>query len=456
MRSNSQTKPAQQILWQPNPGPQTEFLSSPADEVLYGGAAGGGKSAAILALVLRWVANPRFSALVLRRDTTQLRDLLSESKALYSKLGGKLNQTTGTWEFPSGARVWFTHCEHEADVARFDGQAFSLVCFDELTHFTEKQYLAIRARIRSTDPTLPCWTRSTTNPGGPGHEWVFKRWAAWLDPKHSRPAAPARLRWYRGNDETKPNEQDALSRTFIPAKLSDNPHLAGNYRAQLLQLDPVRRAQLLGGDWLVRPAKGLYFKRAWFRVLDAIPSQITGRCRYWDRAASPEGDWTVGARWCRTTSGLFVLEHVVRFRGTPGEVHATLKLTAQTDPAGTAQVHEKDPAQAGLVEAEALVRLLAGFDVRIQPKRSDKIVAAGPASAQAEAGNCAIVPGAWFEQHGEAWLSEHESFPEGANDDCVDTTSGAVSWLASHVIEEAVPMPDSEEEDRWGSDARSW
>lgn len=445
------------MLWRPNPGPQAQFLASTADEALYGGAAGGGKSAALLALPLRWIHNPRFRALYLRREAAYLGDAIDKSEALYSKLGGKLVRSPRIeWTFPSGATIWFNHCEHEKHVRNYDSFEFNAVLFDELTHFTEKQFTGISARLRTTDPTLPTIARAATNPGGEGHEWVFKRFGAWLDPNNAQPAAPAEKRWFLGEQAVPPSTQDAISRTFVPALLSDNPHIPPTYRAKLMALDPVRRAQLLGGDWLVRPAKGLYFKRAWFRVLDAIPSQITGRCRYWDRAASPEGDWTVGARWSRTTNGLFVLEHVVRFRGTPGEVHSTLKLTAQTDPPGTAQVHEKDPAQAGLVEAEALVRLLAGFDVRIQPKRSDKIVAAGPASAQAEAGNCALVPGAWFEQHGEAWLSEHESFPEGANDDCVDTTSGAVSWLASHVIEEAVPMPDSEEEDRWGSDARAW
>lgn len=427
------------MLWRANPGPQSLFLSSVADEALYGGAAGGGKSAALLAVPLRWIHHRRYRALYLRRESAYLGEAIDKSEQLYPLVGGKLVRSPRIeWTFPSGATIWFNHCEHEKHVKNYDSFEFNTVLFDELTHFTEKQFVGISARLRSSDRSLPTIARGATNPGGEGHEWVFKRFGAWLDPSHACHAAPGERRWYLSEDEVPRGTPDASSRTFVPALLTDNPYITAEYRSKLLQLDPVRRAQLLGGDWLKRPAKGLYFKREWFSILDAQPSRVTGRCRYWDRAASPEGDWTVGARWSRTPEGLFVLEHVVRIRGTPGDVHALAKQTAQLDPEGTVQVHEKDPGQAGLVEAEALTRLLAGFDVRIQPKRIDKITAAGPASAQAEAKNLAISRGPWCEQHLEAWLSEHEGFPEEKNDDCVDTTSGAVSWLAAHGAEDTL------------------
>ncbi|MEY5061360.1 MAG: hypothetical protein RIS45_1281 [Planctomycetota bacterium] len=414
-------QPSQTILWSPTQA-QALFLSSPADEALYGGAAGGGKSAAVVALPLRWVDNPRFNALVLRRDTTQLRDLISKTEALYPALGAKLNLTTGTWRFPSGARVWFTHCEHETDVSRFDGQEFHLVVFDELTHFTEKQYRAIRARIRGTDPTLPRATRATTNPGGPGHEWVFARFAAWLDPKHPRPSESGRLRWYTGDDEVARGTPDALSRTVVPARLEDNPHVTPEYRAALLQLDPLRRAQLLSGDWLARPAAGLYFKRDWFRA-GRLGERIT-RCRYWDRAASPTGDWTVGLRMASDGTA-FLIEDVERLRGTPSQVQTRIRGIAETEPDVT-QVLEQDPGQAGVAEVDAYARLLRGLPFRFVRPTGDKVTRALPASAQAEAGKIYCAEGAWRT----TLFGELEAFPEGGHDDQVDALSGAVNFLA--------------------------
>jgi len=187
-------EPEGQILWRPNPGPQTKFLSSSAAEVLFGGAAGGGKSAGSIALPLRWTDNGSFRALFLRREAKYLSDAIDKSTALYPQLGAKLVQSPKIiWTFPSGAKVWLNHCEHETDVANYDSLEFHLVIFEELTHFTEKQYRGIRARIRGTDPTLPRYSRATSNPGGEGHEWVFKRFA----PGTSAPPSRVTPRWAR-------------------------------------------------------------------------------------------------------------------------------------------------------------------------------------------------------------------------------------------------------------------
>jgi len=414
------------VLWQPNPGPQTRFLASSASEVLYGGAAGGGKSAATIALPLRFVHNPRFNALVLRRDTPQLDDLLSKSLALYTKLGGKLNQTTGRWVFPSGARVWFTHCQHETDVSRFDGHEFQLVCFDELTHFTERQYTQIRARIRGTDPSLPRWTRSTTNPGGPGHEWVFKRWAAWLDPKTLRRATPGEQRWFAGDEEVAQGTPDALSRTFIPAMLSDNPHVGEEYRAQLLSLDPVRRAQLLSGDWLARPARKDFWDRARLQVRDGIPArdEVVARVRAWDFGATADGDYTVGVRLALLRSGLVAIEDVVRFRGDPSKVRerfgAVAALDLDLDPR-TVFVIPQDPGQAGVDQVASYQREFPRFTIRARRPSSDKVTRFGPVSSRALAGNLAIVRAAW----NDALHDELEAFPDVTHDDQADALSDA-------------------------------
>jgi predicted phage terminase large subunit-like protein len=420
------------VLWQPNPGPQTRFLASSASEVLYGGAAGGGKSAATIALPLRFAHNPRFNALVLRRDTPQLDDLLSKSLALYTKLGGKLNQTTGRWVFPSGARVWFTHCQHETDVSRFDGHEFQLVCFDELTHFTERQYTQIRARIRGTDPTLPRWTRSTTNPGGPGHEWVFKRWASWLDPKTPRRATPGEQRWFAGDEEVAQGTPDALSRTFIPASLSDNPHVGEEYRAQLLSLDPVRRAQLLSGDWLARPARKDFWDRARLQVRDGIPDrdEVVARVRAWDFGATTDGDYSVGARLALLRSGLVVVEDVARFRGDPSVVRTRFGAVAAADLSHdprTVFVIPQDPGQAGVDQVASYQREFPHLTIRARRPSKDKVTRFGPVSSRALAGNLALVRAGW----NDALHDELEAFPDVEHDDQADALSDAFAEVAT-------------------------
>lgn len=242
--------PPTRVLWQPNPGRQTKFLASRAKRALYGGAAGGGKSAALLACPLRWIENPNYRGLYLRRESQYLGDAVDKSKRLYPALGARLVMGPRiVWTFPSGAELWMNHCKDEGDIANYDSFEFSEVLFDELTHFTERQFVGICARLRGTDPTLPYWCRAATNPGGVGHEWVKRRWSAWLDPKHKSPADEGETRWMLRGGEVAEGTHNATSYTFVPALLADNPKVDPAYRAELEELDPLRRKQLLGGDW---------------------------------------------------------------------------------------------------------------------------------------------------------------------------------------------------------------
>lgn len=416
-------------MWRPNPGPQTRFLATRADEALYGGAAGGGKSAAALATPLRWVHNPGFRALVLRRETPQLRDLLDKSAGLYSQLGATFNGSTGTWVFPSGARVWFTHCEHENDVGRFDGHEFQVVVFDELTHFTERQYRGIRARIRGTDPTLPRWSRATTNPGGIGHDWVKRRFGAWLDPKHARPARPGEVRAYRGEEEVPRGTPEALGRTFIPARLADNPHVGEEYRAQLRDLDPVRRAQLLEGDWEAAYGEGKLFHRDWWTYIDAAPP-VRRRWRSWDFGATTSGDATAGVllgdRGPSVVPRWVVLD-VVTLRAPPHEVRALVHAIAARDGKDCGISVPQDPGQAGVEQAQSYTRDLAGYTIHTRRPTGDKTVRAGPFSAQVGARNAAVVRAPWTP----SYVAEMHAFPDGSHDDAVDASSDAFAELSA-------------------------
>lgn len=447
--------------WVPTPK-QSKFLASTANECLYGGSAGGGKSWGAILLPLRWVHIPRFRALILRRESTQLGDLIDKAIELYPRAfkGARFNHKTNTCTFPSGAKIRFNHCEHESDASIYDGFEFQLVEFEELTHFTLKQYLTIRARLRSATPGLPRYTRATTNPGGVGGDWVFLRWGAWLDPEFMAegleprfspngqklpPARPGQTLWYvKGADEAErfvpEGTPGARSRVFIPATLADNPHLLANdpdYANALRDLDPVRRAQLLDGNWTIKPAKGLYFKRSMFTFVDKneVPA-IARRLRYWDRAATEphaenkDPDWTVGVRMARSPDKIIWIEDATRMRGAPGAVESTIKATAEMDGRSLPVCLEQDPAQAGKAEMSYYVKSLQGFNVRAIPKRTNKLTAAGPFSAQCAAGNVRIVRGPW----NEAFLQTLEQFPEkGAHDDDVDAASGAFNTLTGNV-----------------------
>mgnify|MGYP001010736393 CR=1 FL=1 len=435
------------MLWRPNPGPQTRFLASRANETLYGGAAGGGKSAALIACPLRWVHRPTYRGLYLRREATYLGDAVDKSRRLFPSLGGALVQSPRIeWRFPSGATLWMGHCQTDADIANYDSFEFSEILFDELTHFTEKQYRGIRGRLRSTDPVLPCWSRAATNPGGVGHEWVKARFGAWLDPKHPRPAAPGEVRWYLGDREVPAGTRDALSRAFIPARLSDNPFIGDAYRAQLQDLDPVRRAQLLEGDWEAAYGEGKLFHRDWWAILDALPSDVEATVRAWDLGATTDGDPSRGVLMHRRPLGItprWVVSDVVTVLGPPHEVDAAIKRTAILDGTGVPIVLPQDPGQAGIDQVRRYGRELEGWTVIPRRPTADKVTRAGPWSSQVGARNAGLVRGPWTA----AFVAEHHAFPDGPHDDQVDAASDGFAVLTASDSPPAPPPPPPPPED---------
>jgi hypothetical protein len=245
------------VIFSPNPGPQTEFLASSEREVLYGGAGGGGKTYALIADAMRYFENPNFNGLILRRSTDELREIVWKTQELYPKIfkGAKWGEKKSQWTFPSGAKLWLTYLERDQDVLRYQGQAFSYIAFDELTQYpTQFAWNYMRSRLRTTDSELPTYMRATTNPGGVGHGWVKRMF---IDP------APENTKFVAqdletGDDLVYPDSHDKAGeplfyRRFIPAKLQDNPYLmeGGQYEANLLSLPEMQRRQLLEGDWTI-------------------------------------------------------------------------------------------------------------------------------------------------------------------------------------------------------------
>lgn len=270
---NFDAKPQEaEVIFKPNEGPQTEFLAASEREVLYGGSAGGGKTMALIADPMRYFDNPNFNGLILRRTTDELREIIWKTQELYPKAfkGAKWQERKSQWVFPSGARLWLTYLERDEDVLRYQGQAFSYVAFDELTqHSTPFAWNYMRSRLRTTDPTLPTFMRATTNPGGPGHQWVRRMF---IDPSPAnKPFAATDLE--SGEPMLYPESspkagQPLFYRRFIPASLYDNPYLAedGQYEANLLSLPEMQRRQLLEGDWAI--AEGAAFSE--FREKDHV------------------------------------------------------------------------------------------------------------------------------------------------------------------------------------------
>jgi len=232
------------IVFRPNDGPQTDFLAAPEIDVLYGGAAGGGKSYAMLVDPLRYAHRAAHRALILRRSMPELRELIDKSRELYPQAfpGCKFREVEKLWNFPSGAKVEFGFLERDADVYRYQGQAYSWIGFDEITHLpTEFSWNYLASRLRTIDSEITPYLRCTANPGGVGAHWVKKRYVTSAPPNES----------FEGND--------GLTRKFIPARLQDNPYLCqdGRYEHMLQALPEVQRKQLLEGNWDV--AEGAAF-----------------------------------------------------------------------------------------------------------------------------------------------------------------------------------------------------
>lgn len=439
----------------PQPGPQEQFLSTPADIAIYGGAAGGGKSWAVLFEPLRYLTTvAEFSALFLRRNTTQIRNpggLWDESMKLYPLTGGHPVNHTLEWKWPVGGKIKMSHLEHETSVLDWQGSQIPLIIFDELTHFSKTQFFYMMSRNRSMCGVKP-YIRATCNPDA--DSWVAEFISWWIDQKTGLPipANAGKLRWMiRQNDSiiwanTREELTDKYgvdcmpkSVTFIPAKLEDNKALMEadpSYMANLKALSYVERERLLGGNWKVRPAAGLYFRRSDATKIVARPTDIIATVRKWDLAATepsetnPDPDWTVGAKMAKLASGRYVILSIIRVRERAHKVRDLVKRTAMADGRDVRIALSQDPGQAGKEQASSYVSMLAGYTATVTKESGDKVQRAEPFAAQWQANNVDYIDADWNED----MLGELEAFPTpSAHDDQVDALSGAFLALNTRV-----------------------
>lgn len=396
---------------------QAEFLGLTCREALYGGAAGGGKSEALLMGALQFVDVPGYGAILLRRtyqDLSLPEALKDRAMQWLAGTDARWSGGTHTWTFPSTARICFGYLETDMDKFRYQSAAFQYIGFDELTQFPEPHYRYMFSRLRRLEKSMvPLRMRSASNPGNIGHDWVKQRFM---------------------------EEGPRYGRVFIPAKLADNPHVDQEaYRRSLMQLDPITRKQYLEGDWTAKIG-GSKFKREWFMLVEFPAPKEAPRVRYWDMAATTprEGadpDWTVGAKLA-AWKGVYYLEDIQRFRERPAIVEKRIRDTAILDHKQhgfDCQIYmECEPGSAGLSMIEHFARdVLQGYSFRGQKVTGSKEVRANPVSSSAEQGNFKIVIGPWVN----AFLDEAEAFPLGSHDDQVDAVSGAFENLPLGPIE---------------------
>ncbi|MBR5093862.1 MAG: phage terminase large subunit [Oscillospiraceae bacterium] len=234
------------VIWRPQPK-QIAFMRRAEDEVFYGGAAGGGKSDALVIEAARQVSIPHYKGLLIRKTYPQLSELIEKSFRYYTRAfpRARYNEQKHTWTFPSGAKIVFGSMQHERDRFNYQGKAFDFIGFDELTHFTRDEYIYLLSRNRPNGPGTRVYTRSTGNPGGIGHTWVKERF---VDP------GPLKTVWEQvvvvhpdGHSETR-----WMSRAFVPASVFDNQALLRNdeqYLARLASMPEKEKQALLYGDW---------------------------------------------------------------------------------------------------------------------------------------------------------------------------------------------------------------
>lgn len=453
----------------PQAGPQEMFLATPADVCIYGGAAGGGKTFGLLLEPIRHKNNQNFNAVIFRRNYTQVTSpggLWDSSRKIYSLAKGAYPLKTPKlhWTFTKGATVNFAHLSSDDDCENWQGSQITMIGFDELTHFTEYQFFYMLSRNR-TDSGIAPYVRATCNPDA--DSWVADFISWWINQETGYPIKERSgvIRWMvRINDEVMwfddrdsavqaaidngKDEETAnilpKSVTFIASTLQDNQILMKNdpgYLANLEALALVERERLLFGNWKIKAAAGLLFKRVKVNMLEYIPDDVVVWCRGWDLAATSEdenGDpaYTAGVLIGKRRNGRYIVADVINKRLSSAEVRELLKMTAASDKAKYGRVVQRlpqDPGQAGKDQAQSFIKLLSGYIVKVLQESGDKVTRAEPFSAQwlglpgMDKGMVDVLVGDWNEM----FFNQYESFPESKFKDMVDAGSSAFNEIES-------------------------
>jgi len=404
---------------------QKVFLRTYGLEALFGGAAGGGKSSALLMSALQYVDIPGYSAILFRRTYADLSlpgalmDRFREWMKNYDEVSWNNNSYTAT--FPSGARISFGYLNNTNDYLRYKGSEFQFIGMDEVTEIREQDYRYLFSRLRRPSngelATVPLRMRCASNPAP---NWVRQRFIV---------------------------EGLESGRVFVPSLLTDNPGIdADSYRLALAALDPVERRRLEEGDWW-STTLGTLFDRTSFVLIDPVEvPQVTGSARavrFWDLAATepsstnPDPDWTVGTLMLFDQGIAYVLD-VRKARVKGDKVEHLIAQTAAEDGHAVAIRMEQEPGSSGKALVDQYARyILPGYDFSGIRSTGDKLTRARPFAAAVANGNVRVVRGSWLSD----WLDEFSSFPEACNhDDQVDSAVSAFTHLAGLGLPQRRPL----------------
>jgi len=384
---------------------------------------------------------------------------------MYQGIRGAVPQMSlGRWKFCDKdgntiSSVKFAHIERDEELHKWQGSQICEIGFDELTHFSEKAFFYMLSRNRSTCGVTP-FVRATCNPDA--DSWVAKFISWWINQEtgYPIPERSGKIRWFIRRNETLywANTKEELweqfnlvterqkleprSVTFIMSQLKDNQELLKvnpQYEANLMALSLVERERLLNGNWKIRAASGLYFKRTQLgEILERVPEDVIQWVRCWDLAATEKTDkgdpaYTAGVLIGKRKNGRYIVADVINRQMSASDVRQTIKLTAQADRAAYKRVRirlPKDPGQAGKEQAESYIKFLSGFDVTTVAETGSKEARAEPMAAQWQAGNFDLLYGPWNEEY----LLQLENFPDSTFKDMVDASANGFAEIETRNV----------------------
>lgn len=411
------------IPYDPTPKQRAFLLMNDTREILYGGAAGGGKSVAQLMAALQFVDIPGYSAILFRKTYADLslpNALIDLSKQwlfpFVESKEVKWSEKEKQYTFPSGATLNFGYLESDNDCYRYQGAEFQYIGMDECTHISPTNYRYLFSRLRKKKSLqVPLRFRSTANPGGEYGEYYYQRFFV---------------------------EGPENGRIFISAGLQDNPFLdAEAYKEALNELDPIAREQLLNGNWEIK-ASGDLFDSQWFQIIPyhEIPAAAQ-KVRYWDLAGTDpakrkgknkrEPDWSVGFKLANY-QGMYWVEDIVRVQKKPHELEEIIKATAAVDGYSCPIRMEQEPGSSGIITIDHYTRnVLSGYNFMGVTSTGSKVERARAASAASQAGRVFISDRC---RNVQAFKDELDLFPYSMHDDTIDAFSGAFNHFRNPTL----------------------